>query len=147
MAHQKFRSGASSNIGVLCTFFEKTFFRISGDFCCKLPRKPKICSSLMKNLQNVFSSIGHKMSMGRVPIKIFGVSELFYRKFVKTIFEIEDPPNRRFWGFFQKSILEISSKEKKCFWRSRFFWKIEEMGVYFWGCARKIFYKFVLLIM
>ena len=51
----------------------------------------------------------------------------FYRNFVKKNFEVGDPKNRRFWAFFQKSILEISAM-----------W---EMGGYFWGCAPKCFFR------
>ena len=75
-----------------------------------------------ENLKNAFSKIGHKMSMRRVPTKIFGVSQFYYRKFVKNFFAIGDPKNRRFWVFFQKSMSEISAKwEKRYFLRSRFF--------------------------
>ena len=93
-----------------------------------------------------FSKKRPKMPMGRVPIEIFGVSKFFIEILWKNIFEVGDPQNRRFWGFFQKSILEISAKwEKRCFMRSRFFWKIEEMGVIFGGAPQNVFHKFVLL--
>ena len=60
--------------------------------------------------------------MGTVPTKIFGVSEFFYRKFVKNIFEIGDPKNRGFWAFFQKSMSEISANwDKTCVLCCRFF--------------------------
>ena len=36
-----------------------------------------------ENLNMDFSKKGPKMSMGRVPIEIFGVSKFFYRNFVK----------------------------------------------------------------
>ena len=48
-----------------------------------------------KYLKNVFSKISHKMSMGRVPTN-FGVSDFFYRKFVKINFAAGDPKNCRF---------------------------------------------------
>ena len=58
----------------------------------------------------------------------------------KTIFEVGDPKNRRFWAFFQKSMSEFSANsENTCFSCCRFFRKIEEMGVYFGGCAPKFF--------
>ena len=76
------------------------------------------------------------MSMGRVPTKIFGVSEFFIESLSKIIFEVGDPKNRRFWAFFQKWMFEIPANwEKTCFLCCRFFRKIEEMGVYFGGCA------------
>ena len=75
-----------------------------------------------ENLKMAFSKKGPKMSMGRVPIEIFGVSKLFFRNFVKKIFEVGDPKNRRFWAFFQKLMSEISANwEKTCFLRPRFF--------------------------
>ena len=45
-----------------------------------------------------------------------------------------------FVAFFQKSMSEISANwEKTCFSCCRFFRKIEEIGVYFGGCALIIF--------
>ena len=105
---RNFDRGPPLTSGFCALFSKKRFFKFPDDFCCKLPRKPKICSFLMKNLQNAFSNIGHKMSMGRVPTKIFGVSEFFYRKFVKNNLRY-----RRFWAFFQNSILEIFTNWEK----------------------------------
>ena len=54
-------------------------------------------------------------------------------------------PISDFWPFFRFSILEISANsEKTCFSCCRFFRKIEEMGVYFGGCALTFFHKNVL---
>ena len=94
-----------------------------------------------ENLKNAFSKIGPKMPMGRVPTKIFGVSEFFIESLSKKIFEVGDPKNRRFWAFFQKSMSEISANsEKTCFSCCQFFRKIEEMKVYFRGCALIFFF-------
>ena len=69
-----------------------------------------------------FSRIGPKMSMGRVPTKIFDESEFFYRKFVKKIFRGRGPQKSTILGLFQKSILEISANwEKTSFSRPRLF--------------------------
>ena len=60
----------------------------------------------------------------------------FIESLSKKIFEVGVPKNRRFWAFFQKSMSEISANsEKTCFSCCRFFRKIEEMEVYFGGCA------------
>ena len=61
-----------------------------------------------ENLKNAFSKIVHKMSMGRVPTKIFGVFEFFYRKFVKKKSRPGTPKIDGFEFFFQKSMSEIS---------------------------------------
>ena len=89
-----------------------------------------------KNLKNAFSNIGPKISMGRSPAEMFFYGSFFIESLSKKIFEVGDPKNRRFWAFFQKSMSEISANsEKTCFSCCRFFRKIEEMGVYFGGCA------------
>ena len=68
--------------------------------------------------------------------KFFLCGSFFIESLSKKSFRVGDPKNRRFWVFFQKSMSEISvSGEKTCFLSCRFFWKIEEMGGYFWGCA------------
>ena len=75
-----------------------------------------------ENLKNAFSKIGHKMSMGRVPTAIFGVSEFYIESLSKKFCAVGDPKNRRFWAFFQKPMSEISvSGEKTCFLSCRFF--------------------------
>ena len=65
----------------------------------------EICNK--KNLYSVFSKIGLKMSMGRVPPESFGVSEFLCQEFVKKNFEVRNLKSQRFWVFFQKSILKI----------------------------------------
>ena len=55
-----------------------------------------------ENLKNAFSKIGPKMPMGRVPTKIFGVSEFFYRKFVKKKFRDRGPEKSTILGLFSK---------------------------------------------
>ena len=116
-------------------FFRKNFFQ-------NFPRKAKIWIIFKKNLKNVFSKMGPKMSMGRSPIAIFFLREFFHRKFVQKIF--------RDWGSQKSMILGLSSKidvqnfcqlGKACFSRPRFFRNIEEMGGYFWGCPEIIFIK------
>ncbi len=58
----------------------------------------------------------------------------------KNNFSRSGTPKIDDFGPFQESMVEISVKwEKTCFWRPRFFRKIEEMGGYFWGCALKCF--------
>ena len=49
-----------------------------------------------------FSEIGCKMSMGRVPTEIFGVSEFFHRKFVKKTLRERGPQKSTFLELFSK---------------------------------------------
>ena len=148
-------------IGILGLIFEKPLIRfcfflitvygqITADFVSFSVKNRLLIGFLGKLLlksektksQKWFSKIGHKMPMGRVLTKIFGVSEFFYRKFVKNNFRGRGPENRRFCAFFQKSMSEISANsEKTCFSCCRFFRKIEEMGVYFGGVRPKIFFE------
>ena len=93
-----------------------------------------------KNIKNVFSKKGHKIPMRRPPTEISGDPYFFYRKLLKKQFRGQGPPIDDLGPLFQKSKPEISANsEKPCFLCCRFFWKIEEIGGYFWGCAPKMF--------
>ena len=122
----------------VCRNLKKTCFSVSKadfpkGFCANYSRNLK-----NKNLKNVFSNIGPKMSMGRPPTKIYFLPEFFYPKFDKNIFVVGDLKIRRFLAFFHKSMSEISvsSWEKTCFLCCRFFRKIEEIGVILGGGGR-----------
>ena len=147
-------------IDILWPIFEKTFLRLSLFFhfflgklqpnFVHLPQKIYFSEVFWgnhwwnlknKNLKNAFSKIGPKMPIGGVPTKIFGASEFFYRKFVKKYFRSRGPPKSTIFGLFKKSMSEISANsEKTCFLCCRFFRKIEEMEVYFGGCALIFFF-------
>ena len=79
--------------------------------------------------------------MRRVPTKIFGVSEFFYRKFTKKHFRGREPQKSTILGLFSKIDARnfCQMGKKSVFWDLIFFWKIEEMGGYFWGCALNFF--------
>ena len=97
--------------------------------------------SKKQNLKNGFSKIGSKMSMGRVPTKIFCASEFFYRKFVKKNFCGRGPQKSTILGLFSKiNVRNFCQLGKTYFLRPRFFWKVEDMGGYFWGCAPNCFF-------
>ena len=88
----------------------------------------------------VFRKKGIKSRWGGPRSKFLVSLNFFIEILWKKIFGVGDPKNRRFWGFFQKSIPEISASwEKTCFLCCRFFWKIEEMEGYFGGCAPNFF--------
>ena len=55
-----------------------------------------------ENLKNAFSRIGPKMPMGRVPTKIFGVSELFLSKVCQKNFRGRGPQKSTILGLFSK---------------------------------------------
>ena len=77
-----------------------------------------------ENLKMDFSKKGPKMPMGRVPIEIFGVSKLFYRKFVKKHFRGRGPQKSMISGFFSKSdSRNFCQLGKTCFLSCRFFEK------------------------
>ena len=84
----------------------------------------------------VFRKKGIKSRWGGPRSKFLVSLNFFIEILWKKIFGVGDPKNRRIWGFFQKSMSEISANwEKTCFSCCRFFRKIEEMRVYFGGCA------------
>ncbi len=93
-----------------------------------------------QNRKMAFSKIGPKMSMRRVPTKIFGVSGFFYRKFVKKNFRGRGPPKSTILGLFSKiDVRNFCQLKKNVFLRPRFLLKIEEMGL-FWGVRPKYFF-------
>ena len=94
----------------------------------------------MKNLQNAFSNISYKMSMGRVPTKIFGVSEFFYRKFVEKNFRGRGPQKSTFLSLFSKiDVRNFCQRGKNVFFELPIFLKNRGNGGLFLGCALIIF--------
>ena len=94
-----------------------------------------------KNLKNAFSKIGHKMSMGRVPTEIFGVSEFFYRKFVEKNFRGRGPQKSTILGLFSKiDVRNFCQLGKKVFFEILFFLKSRGNGGLFLGVHPKIFF-------
>ena len=87
-----------------------------------------------------FFEIGPKISMGRVPTEIFGVSEFFYRKFVEKKFRGRGPQKSTFWGLFSKiDVRNFCHLGKNVFFETSIFLKSRGNGGYFWGCAPKFF--------
>ena len=71
-----------------------------------------------------FSEIGCKMSMGRVPTEIFGVSEFFHRKFVKKTFGGRGAQKSTILGLFSKiDVRNFCQLGKKVFFEISFFLK------------------------
>ena len=94
-----------------------------------------------ENLKNSFSKIGHKMSMGRVPTKIFGVSEFFYRKFVKKNFRGRGAQKSTFLGLFSKiDLRNFDQLGKSVFFVLPIFLKNRGNGGLFLGVRPKIFF-------
>ena len=94
----------------------------------------------IKISKTLFRQWALKCRCGGSRPKFFLCGSFFIESLSKKIFRVGDPKNRRFWGFFQKSMSEISANwEKTCFLCCRFFRKVEEMGGYFGGCALKFF--------
>ena len=93
-----------------------------------------------ENVKNGFSKIGHKMSMGWVPTKIFGVSEFFYRKFVKKNFRGRGPQKSTILGLFSKlDVRNFCKLGKNVFFVLPFFLKNRENGGLFWGVRPNFF--------
>ena len=93
-----------------------------------------------ENLHSVFSKIGPKMSMGRVPTKIFDVSEFFYRKFVKKNFRGRGPQKSTILGFFSKvDVRNFYHLGKNVFFELPIFLKSRGNGGFFGGCTPKFF--------
>ena len=86
--------------------------------------------SKKQNLKNGFSKIGPKMPMGRVPTKIFGVSEFFYRKFVKKNFRGRGPQKIDDFGPFFKNRCPkfLPTGKKRVFRVADFFEKSRKLG-------------------
>jgi len=94
-----------------------------------------------ENLHSAFSKIGPKMSMGRVPTKIFGVSEFFYRKFVKKNFRGRGPQKSTILGLFSKiNVRNFCQLGKNVFFVLPFFLKNRGNGGLFWGVRPKFFF-------
>ena len=88
-----------------------------------------------------FSRIGPKMSMGRVPIEIFGVSEFFYRKFVKKKFRGRGPQKSTISGLFSKiDVRNFCQLGKKVFFELPIFLKNRGNGGLFLGVRPKNFF-------
>ena len=94
-----------------------------------------------ENLKNAFSKIGHKMSMGRVPTEIFGVSEFFYRKFVKKNFRGRGPQKSTILGLFSKmDVRNFCHLGKNVFFVLPIFSKNRGNGGLFLGVRPKMFF-------
>ena len=94
-----------------------------------------------KNLQNAFSNKGHKSSMGRVPTKIFGVSEFFYRKFVKKYFRGRGPQKSTILGLFSKiDLRNFDQFGKSVFFVLPIFLKNRGNGRLFQGVRPEFFF-------
>ena len=94
-----------------------------------------------------FSKKGLKMSMGRPPTEIFGVSEFFYRNFVKKIFRGRGAKKSTILALFSKiDPRNFDQLGKSVFFETSFFFeKSRKWGVIFGGAPRKFFHKFVLI--
>ena len=94
-----------------------------------------------KNLQNAFSNKGYKLSMGRVPTKIFGVSEFFYRNFAKKNFRDRGPKKSTIFSLFSKiDVRNFCHLGKNVFFEASFFLKSRgNGGGLFLGVRPKIF--------
>ena len=94
-----------------------------------------------ENLKNVFSKIGPKMPMRRVPTKIFGVSEFFYRKFVKKNFRGRGPQKSTILGLFSKiDVRNFCQLGKNVFFVLPIFSKNRGNGGLFWGVRPNLFF-------
>ena len=81
------------------------------------------------------------MSMGRVATEIFGVSEFFYRKFVKNHFRGRGPQKSKFLDLFSKmDVRNFCHLGKKMFFETSFFLKSRGNGGLFLGVRPKIFF-------
>ena len=84
------------------------------------------------------------MSMGRewVPTKSFGVSEFFYRKFVKKNFRGQGPQKSTILGLFSKiDVRNFCQLEKNVFFETSFFLKSRRNGGLFLGVRPKIVFE------
>ena len=88
-----------------------------------------------------FSKIGPKMSMRRVPTKIFGVSGFFYRKFVKKNFRGRGPQKSTILGLFSKiDVRNFCQLGKNVFFVLPIFSKNRGNGGLFWGVRPNFFF-------
>ena len=94
-----------------------------------------------ENLKNAFSKIDHKMSMGRVPTKIFGISEFFYRNFVKKNFRGRGPQKSTILGLFSKiDVRNFCQVGKNVFFETSIFLKNRGNGGGFLGVRPNFFF-------
>ena len=99
----------------------------------------EICKN--KNLKNAFSKIRLKISMGRSPTEIFGLSKFFYRKFVKKNFRGRGPEKSTILGLFSKiDVRNFCQLGKNVFFETSFFLKSRGNGGLFLGVRPKIFF-------
>ena len=88
-----------------------------------------------------FSGIGPKMSMKRVPIEIFGVSEFFYRKFVKKKFSRRGTQKSTILGLFSKiDLRNFDQLGKSVFFVLPIFLKNRGNGRLFQGVRPEFFF-------
>ena len=88
-----------------------------------------------------FSKIGPKMSMRRVPTEYFGVSGVFYRKFVKKNFRGRGPQKSTILGLFSKiDVRNFCQLGKNVFFVLLIFSKNRGNGGLFWGVRPKFFF-------
>ena len=113
------------------------FFWKMNKIGCNFPRKNM---KKYENLKMAFSKKGPKMSMGRVPIKIFGVSKFFYQKFVKKNFRGRGPQKSTILGLFSKiDVRNFCQLGKNVFFELPFFLKNRENAGLFWGVRPNFF--------
>ena len=88
-----------------------------------------------------FSRIGPKMAMKRVPIEIFGVSEFFYRKFVKQNFRGRGPQKSTILGLFSKiDVRNFCQLGKNVFFETSIFLKNRGNGGVFLRVRPNLFF-------
>ena len=78
--------------------------------------------------------------MRRPPTEISGESKFLYRNFVEKHFRGRGPRKSMFLRLFSKiDTGNFAQFGKTCFFCYWFFWKVEELGRYFGGCATNLF--------
>ena len=82
-----------------CALFQNSVFRKFAHISAVICQENQ---NFLHFLMVAFLKVSPKMSMGRVPAEIFGVSEFFYRKFVKKTFRGRGPQKSTFLELFSK---------------------------------------------